>query len=93
MSDLPSHVSSHNVANDGNLGPMVIALDFTVFAVSTTVVFIRLYTRLWITRNFGWDDAASALTQVAYRQDKVYELFSPDYRQLPHVPKDLHSWK
>lgn len=93
MSDLPSHVSSHNVKKDKDLGPVVIGLDFAVFAVSTTVVLIRLHTRLWITRNFGWDDAASALTQVAYRQDKVYEVFSPDHRQSPRAPKDLRLWK
>ena len=49
---------------DRNLGPVFLAVDIVVFALSTTTVLLRLGTRTWITRNLGWDDATIALAQV-----------------------------
>jgi len=54
----------HMTASNRNLGPVFLGVDWTVFILSTSVVLIRLYTRIWITRNVGWDDAMMALTQV-----------------------------
>ena len=56
----------HTTASSGNLGPVFHGLDWAVFSLSTTIVVLRLYTRLWITRNFGLDDATIALTQVRH---------------------------
>lgn len=49
---------------DQNRGPVVIAILSLFFGLSTIIVFLRVVTRIWITRNFGWDDATMALTQV-----------------------------
>ena len=56
---------------DPNLGPVVIALNCVVFALSTVVVLLRLFTRICLTRNLGWDDATMALTQV-WRATQAY---------------------
>ena len=56
----------HTPASSGNLGPVFHGLDWALFSLSTIIVVLRLYTRLWITRNFGLDDATIALTQVRY---------------------------
>ena len=54
----------HTTANTANLGPVFLGVDWAVFSSSTIIVVLRLYTRLWITRNFGWDHITIALTQV-----------------------------
>ena len=50
---------------DRNLGPMLIGVNWAVFGPATILVCLRLMTRIWITHNFGWDDAVIALTQVS----------------------------
>lgn len=47
-----------------NLGPVILITDWVLFSLSTAVVLLRLATRIWITRNPGWDDLMIALTQV-----------------------------
>ena len=59
-----SHNNLHTVASHKNLGPVFLGVDWAVFALSSIAVLIRLFTRAWVTRNFGWDDAMMALTQV-----------------------------
>ena len=54
----------HTTASGGNLGPVFLGVDWVLFSLSTIIVILRLYTRLWITRNFGLDDATIALTQA-----------------------------
>ena len=49
---------------DRNLGPLLIAVNWAVFGPATILVCLRLITRIWITHNFGWDDAVIGLTQV-----------------------------
>ena len=49
---------------DQSRGPAVIAVLSLFFGLSTVMVFLRSATRICITRNFGWDDATMALTQV-----------------------------
>lgn len=49
-----SHNPLHTVASNENLGPVFIGIDWAVFCLSTIVVLVRLYTRLWITNNIGW---------------------------------------
>lgn len=50
---------------DRNLGPMLIGVNWAIFGPATILVCLRLITRIWITRNFGWDDAVIGLTQVS----------------------------
>lgn len=71
----PSHNSLHTVSSTKNLGPVIVGLDLAVFSLSTLIVLVRLYTRAWITRNFGWDDVMSALTQVAMRRHQAHGFF------------------
>ena len=47
-----------------NLGPVFEAVDAVAFGLSTLLVILRLGTRLFITRNPGWDDATIAFAQV-----------------------------
>ncbi|KAL8862515.1 MAG: hypothetical protein Q9178_001013 [Gyalolechia marmorata] len=49
---------------DENLGPTIISINIVVFIASTLIVIIRIYTRLRLTKNFGWDDAFMVLTQL-----------------------------
>ena len=50
---------------DRNLGTVLIGVNWAVFGPSIIIVCLRLVTRIWITRNFGWDDAMIALAQVS----------------------------
>ena len=56
----------HTTASGGNLGPVFLGLDWAAFSLSTIIVALRLYTKLCITRNFGFDDATIALTQARH---------------------------
>ncbi|KAI4233244.1 MAG: hypothetical protein LQ349_004533 [Xanthoria aureola] len=49
---------------DENLGPTIIIINVIVFVASTLIVIVRTFTRLCLTKNFGWDDAVMVLTQV-----------------------------
>ncbi|KAL8788429.1 MAG: hypothetical protein Q9213_001652 [Squamulea squamosa] len=49
---------------DENLGPTIITINIVVFIASSLIVIIRIFTRLCLTKNFGWDDAVMVLTQV-----------------------------
>lgn len=40
---------------DQNLGPVIIGVNVVVFTASTVTVILRTVTRIWLTRNFGWD--------------------------------------
>ena len=52
-------------SGDDNLGPMLIGVNWAIFGPATILVCLRLFTRLYITHNFGWDDAVIAVTQVS----------------------------
>lgn len=54
----------HTTASGGNLGPIFLGVDWAIFSLSTIIVALRLYTRLFITHNLGLDDATIALTQA-----------------------------
>ena len=47
-----------------NNGPAILSIDWAFFSLSTTVVFLRLFTRIFIVPSFGWDDFFIALAQV-----------------------------
>ena len=67
--------SLHTTASPSNLGPVFLGVDWAVFSLSTIVVLIRLYTRIWITRNVGWDDAVMAFTQVYSAKECYSDMF------------------
>jgi len=52
-------------SGDRNLGPLILGLNWAIFSPSTILVCLRLITRIWITHNFGWDDATILLAQVS----------------------------
>ena len=49
---------------DENLGPTIIIINVIVFTASMLIIIIRIFTRLCLTKNFGWDDAFMVLTGV-----------------------------
>lgn len=61
MSDKSETISS---SGDTNLGPVILGVNWAVFSPSTILVCLRVITRIWITHNFGWDDAVIILAQV-----------------------------
>ena len=68
MSDKSETISS---SGDTNLGPVIIGVNWAVFSPSTTLVCLRVITRIWITHNFGWDDAVIILAQVGEEKPSV----------------------
>ena len=44
---------------------MLIGVNWAIFGPATILVCLRLITRIWITHNFGWDDAVIGITQVS----------------------------
>ena len=61
MSDKSETIPS---SGDTNLGPVILGVNLAVFSSSTILVCLRVITRIWITHNFGWDDAVIILAQV-----------------------------
>ena len=61
MSDKLEIIAS---TGDRNLGPVLLGINWAVFSPSTIIVCLRVITRIWITHNFGWDDAIIVLAQV-----------------------------
>ena len=61
MSDKSETIPSFG---DTNLGPVILGVNCAVFSSSTILVWLRVITRVWITHNFGWDDAVIILAQV-----------------------------
>lgn len=56
---------------DRNLGPTVIALNCVLFTGSCLIVIFRTGTRIWLTHNFGWDDAVMILAQVTTGHENI----------------------
>ncbi|KAI4213383.1 MAG: hypothetical protein LQ351_003883 [Letrouitia transgressa] len=59
-----SSVSTPSPGPDRNLGPVIIIVNIVVLSLASIVVILRLITRIWLTRNLGWDDLVMALTQI-----------------------------
>ncbi|KAL9639431.1 MAG: hypothetical protein Q9204_001090 [Flavoplaca sp. TL-2023a] len=49
---------------DENLGPTIIIINVIVFTASMLIIILRIFTRLCLTKNFGWDDVFMVLTGV-----------------------------
>lgn len=57
---------------DKNYAGILIGVNWAVFGPATIVVALRVYTRLRISHNIGWDDAMIVLAQVCRSdQDRV----------------------
>lgn len=69
MSDKSETIPS---SGDTNLGPVILGVNWAVFSPSTILVCLRVITRIWITHNFGWDDAVIILAQVREIEPSVY---------------------
>ncbi|KAL8812818.1 MAG: hypothetical protein Q9223_002030 [Gallowayella weberi] len=52
------------LGGDKNLGPTIITINLVVFIASSLIVILRFFTRLCLTKNFGWDDGVMVLTQI-----------------------------
>lgn len=48
-----------------NRGGQIIAVDAVIFGISWSMVLLRTVTRMWITRNFEWEDATILLAAVS----------------------------
>ncbi|KAG7005730.1 hypothetical protein G7Y79_00018g045370 [Physcia stellaris] len=64
---------------DRNLGIVFTAVDIVVFTLSSITVLLRLGTRVWITRNFGLDDATIALAQAITAVGKGFVVTEVSY--------------
>lgn len=81
-------------SGDRNLGPLLIAVNWAVFGPATILVCLRLITRIWITRNFGWDDAVIGLTQMINAVGMGFVMLEVDYglgRHVQYLPKDHYE--
>lgn len=38
-----------------NIGPRLVAIECSLFAISTTVILLRFYVRMCLLKTFGWD--------------------------------------
>ena len=75
--------SGQTPSKDGtNLGPVIFIFDWVLWTITTTIVLLRLATRIWITRNPGWDDGIIALTQVdlCLKSQSSSEWWMTNYR-------------
>ncbi|KAL8634800.1 MAG: hypothetical protein Q9228_007637 [Teloschistes exilis] len=50
---------------DRNRASEILVLDGVIFGISWSMVFLRIFTRTWITRNLGWDDATIVVAAIA----------------------------
>ena len=50
--------SLHLPPSSTNLGPLVTGIILTLFGITTIFVILRSVTRIFITKDYGWDDAA-----------------------------------
>lgn len=60
---------------DQDRGPDVVALVVVLTALSTTIVILRLSSKLFILRNLGWDDGMMVVAVVRTR-NRLLDAFS-----------------
>lgn len=49
---------------DQNRGPSVVALLIVLTVISTIIVMLRIYSRLFVRRGLGWDDGMMLVAVV-----------------------------
>ena len=52
--------------SEGDKSPRVLAFTITITAVSSILVLLRLYTRVWVIRAFGKDDCSLIIAWVRF---------------------------
>ena len=52
------------MGGDRDRGSEILAVDGVIFGISWSMVLLRIFTRTWITRNVGWDDATIVFAAV-----------------------------
>lgn len=53
-----------NYVNPESTGAALLITNIVGLSISLVVIGIRLYTRVWMTNNFGWDDVFILLALV-----------------------------
>ena len=53
---------------DKNYGGILIGVNWAVFIPATFFVALRIFTRVKISHNLGWDDAMMVFTAVSFYQ-------------------------
>ena len=54
----PEQVS--NFVNPVSRGPAIIGVCSTFIALMWPIFLLRIYSKIWVTRNFGWDDGKAS---------------------------------
>lgn len=70
-----------NYVNPETKGASLLITNVVMLSVSLVVVGIRIYTRLFISRNFGWDDFFILLAFVSRSSDSIYHIHPTDYHE------------
>lgn len=70
-----------NYVNPETKGASLLITNVVMLSVSLVVVGIRIYTRLFISRNFGWDDFFILLAFVSRSSDSIYDIHPTDYHE------------
>ena len=58
-------VGTPPAGGDKNFGGILIGINWAVFGPANIFVALRVYTRLRISHNLGWDDGMIVLAQVS----------------------------
>jgi len=54
-----------NYVNPESTGASLLITNCVMLSISLVVIGIRIYTRVWISNNFGWDDVFILLALVS----------------------------
>lgn len=57
-------MASSESLTDRNRGPGEVALIVVLTVISTLIVMLRVYSKLFVLRGIGWDDATMAVAVV-----------------------------
>ena len=58
-------VGTRPLDGDKNYGGILVGINWAVFVPANIFVALRIYTRVKISHNIGWDDGMIALAQVS----------------------------
>ena len=61
--------------DEGNWGPAILALTIAFLVLVLISLFLRIITRVWIVRQFWYDDAAIILAVVSVSQSSVVRIY------------------
>lgn len=61
--------------DEGNWGPAILALTIAFLVLVLISLFLRIITRVWIVRQFWYDDAAIILAVVSVSQQSWVRIY------------------